>query len=219
MKQYKELPILAEVYNEAIKLTKEIHKQILETITIKEKKASVIGEAIQNLFITEYPNDPIDTTLQKLFEEIGSFISNYFSTSNTSIPRENVDLYVNRKSVYMQSLQSIQDEESSHYKSLGDLYEDGDGLTEYLDNYVEFQDERKIKKFYFQKKNLENFVRDFLDSVDLFYTILNTIQEKGLKEYVHLPEPKLQQYEQKVRNYYKRGIFTKIGTRTMPAVY
>ena len=86
--------------------------------------------------------------------------------------------------MYLQSVQSIQDEEANyHYKSLGDLYEDGDGLTEYLDNYVEFKEERKTKKFYFQKKNLENFIQDFLDSVDLFYSILTALKDGELREY------------------------------------
>ena len=161
----------------------------------------MIVDAIKNLFTTEYPNDPVEVSVQKLFDEIAAFISNYFSSSNMTMPKENVDFYSNRKSVYMQSLQNLDNEEASnHYKSLADLYEDGDGLSEYLDNYVETQTERRIKKFYFQKKNLENFINDFLDSVDLFYCILNAIRAGELRQQLVLPEAKLQQYENKVRD-------------------
>jgi hypothetical protein len=192
--------VFQEVNKEIDKLTRELHKQILAGITIKEKKASNVVDAIRNLYITGYPNDPIEAALQKLFEEIGLFISNYFSSASSSVPKENVDMYTNRKSVYMQSIQNLEAEESTSYdyKSLADLYEDGDGLTEYLDNYVEAHDEKRIKKFYFQKKNLENFIHDFLDSADLFYAILTAIDEGDIRPNLFVADPKIQNSEQKV---------------------
>jgi len=191
LSQYRILPIFREVFEEIQKLAHEVQKQILSLITINEKNGFVIIEAIRNLYITAYSSEPVDTALQRLFDEIGGFISNYFSTSEV-IP--------NRKS---RDFHSIRDEEvHSYYKSSGDLHEDADGLTEYLDNYVEFKEEKKakMKKFYFQKKNLENFVQDFLDSIDLFYAILAALKEGKFREFMD------QKYEDKAIEQYERCV-------------
>lgn len=200
MKQYSHLPIFREAYDEVLKLTWEMHRQIIENITIKEKKAPVVIEAIKNLYITNYINDPLELALQKISEEIRSFISYHFSVPNTSVVKENVDIYSNRRSVYMKSMQNVDANENSyHFKTMNDLlYDDGDGLAEYLDNYVETKKERKVNKFYFQKKNLENFISDLLDTVDLFYEIFTAITEGEFRKYLTLPKAKLQRYDQNV---------------------
>jgi len=189
---HSELPIFNKVYQEVQKLIREFHRQVLDGITIKEKKLSRILILIQYLFITKYGADPIDTAIKKILDEFNYFIANYFSNHN-ELPKNSSSK--DRKST-MKVLQDADGNElPNDYKGLTELFEDGDGMAEYLDNHIETHEDRKAKKFYFQKKNMENFISDVLDSMDIFYVIKFAISRKEFREYLNLTEEATDQYE------------------------
>lgn len=188
LNKYKLLPVFKTVFEEFNKSIKEAWTIAINKITLTSKKIDVITETIHQLFILEFPGNPIEKALDKLIEELHMNTKEYFQKSCNAVSfkqfvenRQSSTFFVKHKDTQQPLSKRHEEEEESSLKTFDDLRVEGDGILKFIQNFTEYTEDTAL----LNSQNVESFANEFLTHIDLLYRLRRLILggefEKRLK--------------------------------------